>query len=68
MTKYLISFLGSARDIPDEEENQNHHLFVDRDGSGRTKWVVNEADNDTSGELWLTPLQLTSGRGRPLAG
>jgi len=30
-------------------ERQNHHLFVDRDGSGRTKWVVNEGDNDASG-------------------
>jgi hypothetical protein len=27
-------------------EYQNHHLFVDRDGSGRTRWVVNEGDDD----------------------
>ena len=25
-------------------EKQNHHLLVDRTGSGRTSWVVNEED------------------------
>jgi len=27
-------------------EKQNHHLFIDRDASGRTRWVVNEGDDD----------------------
>jgi hypothetical protein len=27
-------------------EQQNHHLFIDRDHSGRTRWVVNEEDRD----------------------
>ena len=28
----------------DAIRNQNHHCFVDRDRSGRSFWVVNEAD------------------------
>ena|SRR5688572_3220673 len=27
-------------------EKQNHHLFQDRDHSGRVKWVVNDADRE----------------------
>jgi hypothetical protein len=27
-------------------EEQNHHLFHDRDRSGRTRWIVNENDRD----------------------
>jgi hypothetical protein len=27
-------------------EKQNHHLFQDRDNSGRVKWVVNDADRE----------------------
>ena len=27
-------------------EEQNHHLFHDRDRSGRTRWVVNDDDRD----------------------
>lgn len=29
----------------DAIEHQNHHLYVDRDHSGRSKWVVNDEDD-----------------------
>jgi hypothetical protein len=31
----------------DAIEKQNHHLFIDRSHSGRSFWVVNEADRDS---------------------
>lgn len=31
----------------DAIEGRNHHLFVDRDHSGRSRWVVNDDDRDT---------------------
>jgi hypothetical protein len=31
----------------DAIESQNHHLFVDRDHSGRMKWVLNEEEDSS---------------------
>jgi len=33
-----------ARAAIDAIEKRNHHLYVDRDHSGRARWVVNEGD------------------------
>ena len=35
-----------AKAAIDAIEHQNHHLFIDRDHSGRSHWVVNEEDRD----------------------
>jgi hypothetical protein len=36
--------VGDAKAAITAINKRNHHLFVDRDGSGRTTWVVNEED------------------------
>jgi hypothetical protein len=66
LRKDALSHLKEALSHPDEKtaedaraaitaiKKQNHHLFIDRDQSGRTEWVVNESDaQDTdAGRPW----------------
>jgi len=39
-----IKTVEDAAAAIDAIESQNHHLFVDRDRSGRSSWIVNESD------------------------